>query len=148
MKMFEDYIYEVRGCNDPIDGDIVKFETKVDALQYADLCPNCTVYMVEVDEDPNTGCVRPTGEEIQLRGPKAEKVYSDPNIPNSCEADVTVFVKDDLEDDLDEAVEVNMIPEDMTDEELAEKLYAKTKGLKEERSVEVIKSKLKSIIDT
>ena len=83
-----EYFYEVRGTNDPIDGDKVRFNSKQEALNYADKFSGSTVYMLEYefsDIDPYAG--GKLTQEIQIRGPEVDAIVNDPNIPNSCEAD-------------------------------------------------------------
>ena len=48
-------IYEVRGTNDPIDGDSVCFELKADALDYAKDFPEAEIYCICADYDDYNG---------------------------------------------------------------------------------------------
>lgn len=84
----KEYFYEVRGTNDPIDGDHVRFNSKQEALNYADKFSGSTVYMLEYefsDIDPYSG--GKLTQELQIRGPEVDAIVKDPNIPNSCDAD-------------------------------------------------------------
>lgn len=75
------YIYVVHGTNDPIDGDNVVFETKADALNYANDYENSVVELVEVDEDGNA-----TGNKIPVKGGNFDEAAL-----NSCEGDATWY---------------------------------------------------------
>ena len=75
------YIYVVHGTNDPIDGDNVVFETKADALDYANNYENSVVELVEVDEDGNA-----TGNKIPVKGGNFDEAAL-----NSCEGDATWY---------------------------------------------------------
>ena len=75
------YIYVVHGTNDPIDGDNVVFETKADALNYANNYENSVVELVEVDEDGNA-----TGNKIPVKGGNFDE-----SALNSCEGDATWY---------------------------------------------------------
>lgn len=109
-----DYIYEVRGTNDPIDGDKVVFSNKQEALEYADGYKDAEVYIIELDIDDFNGI--PTRvDEIQIRGPEVSANLADPSIPNSCDADnpdcydqdgnfICTNCEDDLVDDIDECI--------------------------------------------
>ncbi len=89
----KDYTYEVRGVNDPIDGEVVRFHSKQEALEYSDemksLYPDNTVYMVEWDFDDEFGFDgAPTKtQEMQIRGPEVDANLADPTVPNSCDGD-------------------------------------------------------------
>ncbi len=75
------YIYVVHGTNDPIDGDNVVFETKADALDYANDYENSVVELVEVDDDGNA-----TGNKIPVKGGNFDEAAL-----NSCEGDATWY---------------------------------------------------------
>ena len=81
-----DYIYEVRGTHDPIDGDRVVFTNKQEALDYADNYKEAEVYLVQLEVDDFNGVPTKTAE-VQIRGPEVSVNLADETIPNSCDAD-------------------------------------------------------------
>lgn len=84
-----DSFYEVRGTNDPIDGDRVRFKFYNEAKDYydsvVDRCPDATIYELLV-KDKGYGEFELIGE-YQVTGPEADNNLADKSIPNSCEAD-------------------------------------------------------------
>lgn len=81
-----DFIYEVRGTNDPVDGDRVVFTNREEAEDYASNFGNAEIYMVELAINDDNGI--PTKvREFQIKGPEVNAIVNDPNIPNSCDAD-------------------------------------------------------------
>lgn len=96
-----DIFYEVRGVKDPIDGNIVKFPSKDEALDYyysvKDKCPEAAVYSVEYFNNDYNEFSR--GEEVlitsnELESKKILPQYSELNIE-----DDEIFSKDDLYED-------------------------------------------------
>jgi len=81
-----DFIYEVRGTNDPVDGDRVVFTNREEAEDYASNFGNAEIYMVELELDDDNGIPTKVNE-FQIKGPEVDAIVNDPNIPNSCDAD-------------------------------------------------------------
>ena len=82
-------IYEVRGTNDPIDGDSVCFDLKADALDYAKDFPAAEVYCICVDYD---NCDSPEGFCV------AKKEYRLDECGNFCDESLESTVDQDLSD--------------------------------------------------
>ena len=82
-------IYEVRGTNDPIDGDSVCFELKADALDYAKDFPEAEIYCICADYDDYNG---PEGFCLDKKEYKLDKCG------NFCEESLEVTVDQDLSD--------------------------------------------------
>ena len=84
-----DSFYEVRGTNDPIDGDRVRFKFYNEAREYYDSMldryPDATIYELLV-KDKGYGEFELVGE-YQVTGPEADNNLTDKSIPNSCDAD-------------------------------------------------------------
>lgn len=124
-----EYVYEVRGTNDPIDGDHVRFTTKGEAVNYKesvkDKYPEAAVYMISYefdDEDGNDGVfsIPKKLHEIQVSGPEVDANLADPDVPNSCEGDACDFrlpkEDDGLDDDLVGADDIEDVEENLTEE--------------------------------
>lgn len=148
MREFRDYIYEVRGCNDPIDGDTIKFELHEDAQRCFDAIPGATLVKVEVDEDPNTGCIAPTGNEIILAGScpvcgEAEVVCAEP-----CEDEC--FTKEDLVADAfvpeEDTMPLAEEDDDMSDEEFGKAFLEAVRKIREGVSSEEDKSVVADLV--
>lgn len=134
-----EYVYEVRGTNDPIDGDHVRFTTKAEAINYKDSVinkyPDAAVYMISYefdDEDGNDGVfsIPKKLHEIQVSGPEVDAALTDPNVPNSCEGDACSFrlpkEQDGLDDDLVEehGDQVEPDEDDIESESFVEELFS------------------------
>jgi hypothetical protein len=109
-----DYIYEVRGTHDPIDGDKVVFTNKQEALDYADNYKEAEVYLVQLEVDDFNGVPTKTAE-VQIRGPEVSANLADETIPNSCDADnpdcydeAGNFRYPEYDDDLDDELVDNL----------------------------------------
>jgi rubrerythrin len=91
-----DYVYEVRGTDDPIDGDKVKFRSKDEAMEYYEekkpTCPNAAVYIVEYEFDDFEGADNATSipeqkTVVQIAGPGVETITTEDGFPNTCDGD-------------------------------------------------------------
>lgn len=113
-----DYVYEVRGTADPIDGDKVRFKTKDEAMEYyeekKDSCPEAAVYIIEYEFDDFEGADNATSipeqrEVVQIAGPDVKTIDTKDGFPDSCAGDNPDYYDDKGvfrlpkdEDDLDE----------------------------------------------
>jgi len=149
-----EYVYEVRGTNDPIDGDHVRFTTRAEAVEYknsvVDKYPEAAVYMISYefdDEDGNDGVfsVPKKLHEIQVSGPEVDAALADPTVPNSCEGDASGFRLPKEDDDLDDdelLVDAESDDHDESDvddietESFAEELFSEVAKMKESNSLE------------
>lgn len=91
-----DYVYEVRGTDDPIEGDKVRFRTKDEAMAYYEESkanhPNAAVYIVEYEFDDFEGADNMTSipeqkTVVQIAGPDVETIDTPDGFPNSCAGD-------------------------------------------------------------
>ena len=82
-------IYEVRGTNDPIDGDHVCFDLKQEALEYAKDFPEAELYCICLDFDDYNG---PEGFCLD------KKEYKLDDCGNFCEESLESTVDQDLAD--------------------------------------------------
>lgn len=113
-----DYVYEVRGTADPIDGDKVRFKTKDEAMEYyeekKDSCPEAAVYIIEYEFDDFEGADNATSipeqrDVVQIAGPDVKTIDTKDGFPDSCAGDNPDYYDDKGvfrlpkdEDDLDE----------------------------------------------
>ena len=91
-----DYVYEVRGTDDPIEGDKVRFRTKDEAMAYYEESkanhPNAAVYIVEYEFDDFEGADNMTSipeqkTVVQIAGPDVETIDTPDGFPDSCAGD-------------------------------------------------------------
>lgn len=91
-----DYVYEVRGTDDPIDGDKVRFRSKDEAMAYYEekkpTYPNAAVYIVEYEFDDFEGADNATSipeqkTVVQIAGPGVETITTEDGFPNTCDGD-------------------------------------------------------------
>ena len=91
-----DYVYEVRGTDDPIEGDKVRFKTKDEAMAYYEESkanhPNAAVYIVEYEFDDFEGADNMTSipeqkTVVQIAGPDVETIDTPDGFPDSCAGD-------------------------------------------------------------
>ena len=128
-----DYVYEVRGTDDPIDGDKVKFRSKDEAMAYYEekkpTCPDAAVYIVEYEFDDFEGADNATSipeqkTVVQIAGPGVETITTEDGFPDSCASDNSdnyddngMFRLPKTDDGLDEdLVEDEDIPTDFEDQ--------------------------------
>jgi len=113
-----DYVYEVRGTADPIDGDKVRFKTKDEAMEYyeekKDSCPEAAVYIIEYEFDDFEGADNATSipeqrDVVQIAGPGVKTIDTKDGFPDTCAGDNPDYYDDKGvfrlpkdEDDLDE----------------------------------------------
>lgn len=113
-----DYVYEVRGTADPIEGDKVRFKTKDEAMEYyeekKDSCPEAAVYIIEYEFDDFEGADNATSipeqrDVVQIAGPGVKTIDTKDGFPDSCAGDNPDYYDDKGvfrlpkdEDDLDE----------------------------------------------
>lgn len=113
-----DYVYEVRGTADPIDGDKVRFKTKDEAMEYyeekKDSCPEAAVYIIEYEFDDFEGADNATSipeqrDVVQIAGPGVKTIDTKDGFPDSCAGDNPDYYDDEGmfrlpkdEDELDE----------------------------------------------
>ena len=143
-----DYVYEVRGTDDPIDGDRVKFRSKDEAMAYYEekkpTCPDAAVYIVEYEFDDFEGADNATSipeqkTVVQIAGPGVETITTEDGFPDSCASDNSdnyddngMFrlpkYDDDLDDDdLDD-------DDDIETEAFAEELFSALNDKRDERA--------------
>jgi len=139
-----DYVYEVRGTDDPIEGDKVRFKTKDEAMAYYEEAkpnhPEAAVYIIEYEFDDYEGTDNMTSipeqrTVVQIAGPGVETINTPDGFPDSCASDNSdnyddngMFrlpkYDDDLEDDDD----------DIETEAFAEELFSALSDKRDERA--------------
>ena len=91
-----DYVYEVRGTDDPIEGDKVRFKTKDEAMAYYEESkaehPNAAVYIIEYEFDDFEGMDNMTSipeqrDVVQIAGPDVETITTPDGFPDTCAGD-------------------------------------------------------------
>ena len=91
-----DYVYEVRGTDDPIEGDKVRFRTKDEAMAYYEESkaahPNAAVYIVEYEFDDYEGADNMTSipeqkDVVQIAGPDVDTINTPDGFPDTCAGD-------------------------------------------------------------
>lgn len=97
LNVNEDVIYEVRGTDDPIDGDHVRFATKQEALEYAEQFDNATVYMLVLEYN-EFGDVGELVDEIQIKGPEVTAEINNEDHVDSCMGDLPEEERFNVED--------------------------------------------------
>ena len=138
-----DYVYEVRGTDDPIEGDKVRFKTKDEAMAYYEESkaehPNAAVYIIEYEFDDFEGMDNMTSipeqrDVVQIAGPDVETITTPDGFPDTCAGDNCdnyddkgMFrlpkYEDDLEDD-----------DDIETESFAEELFSALSDKRDERA--------------
>lgn len=139
-----DYVYEVRGTDDPIDGDKVRFKTKDEAMAYYEESkpnhPEAAVYIIEYEFDDFEGADNMTSipeqrTVVQIAGPDVETINTPDGFPDSCAGDNSDNYDDNgmfrlpkygdgLDDDDD----------DIETEAFAEELFSALNGKRDERA--------------
>ena len=143
-----DYVYEVRGTDDPIEGDKVRFKTKDEAMAYYEESkaehPNAAVYIIEYEFDDFEGMDNMTSipeqrDVVQIAGPDVETITTPDGFPDTCTGDCSDNYDDkgmfrlpkyndglDWGDDLDD--------DDIETESFAEELFNALSAKRDERA--------------
>lgn len=143
-----DYVYEVRGTDDPIEGDKVRFKTKDEAMAYYEESkaehPNAAVYIIEYEFDDFEGMDNMTSipeqrDVVQIAGPDVETITTPDGFPDTCTGDCSdnyddkgMFRLPKYNDGLDWGDDLE--DDDIETESFAEELFSALSAKRDERA--------------